>query len=79
MRGREKGGKRLSEWEGKVEEASRGRRQERWVGVIGICPVDGRAGKRSECFALRGVSRFRPSEDRRHPWVRVCGKGRKDN
>jgi hypothetical protein len=67
MRDREKEGKRPSEWEGKVEEESPGRWQVRWGGVIGICPVDGRAGMRSKCFALRGVSRSQPSEDKQHP------------
>lgn len=63
-----------------MEEESPGQWQARQVvGVIGRCPVDGRAGKRSGCFALRGVSRFRPSEDRQHPWVRGGGKDRKDN
>jgi hypothetical protein len=46
--------------------------------VIGMCPVDDRAGKKSECFASKGASRSRPSEDRRHPWEGVRGKG-KDN
>ena len=64
MRGREKGGKRLSEEGGKAEEESHGQREERRVCVIGICPADGRAGKMSECFASKGVSLTRLGEDR---------------
>ena len=60
------------------ESPSLGRRQAMWACVIGMCPVDDRAGKRSECFALKGASRSQPSEGRRRPWVGVRGKG-KDN
>ncbi len=56
------------------EEESHGQRRERWGYVIGMCPVDGHAGKRSECFVSKGASRTRP-EDRQHPLVGVCWVG----
>lgn len=61
MRGREKEGERPGEGEGKTGEEypSPGRWQGRWVCVIGMCPADGREGKRSGCFALKGESRIR--------------------
>jgi hypothetical protein len=44
------------------------------VGGIEKCPADGRVGKRSKCFVLKGASRSRLSEDRQHPWWEYGGK-----
>jgi hypothetical protein len=74
MEGREKGGMRLGEGEETEGVASPGQWQERWVCGIEKCPVDGRAGRRSEYFVLRGASRSRAGEDRQHPWWESGGK-----